>query len=100
SGTGQFWMRAYLFVDDHPYYTRTDSAGRFSLSQVPEGEYELVCWLPNWHVVQADRDPDSTLTARLRFGPPVELVRRVRIRHGEKCSVSVRVSAEAFTSRK
>src|SRR2546430_722399 len=24
SGGGQSWMRAHLFVSDHPYYTRTD----------------------------------------------------------------------------
>ncbi|MBI1918226.1 MAG: hypothetical protein HYS12_26335 [Planctomycetes bacterium] len=96
SGSGQFWMRAYLFVDDHPYYARTDSQGHFSLAQVPEGEYELVCWLPDWRVARRERDPESTLTARLFFSPPVELVRRVTVHRGEKCSVAVDVSAEAF----
>jgi len=96
SGSGQFWMRAYLFVDDHPYYARTDAQGHFSLSQVPEGVYELVCWLPNWHVARRERDPESTLTARLFFRPPVELVRRVTVRRGEKCSVAVDVSTRAF----
>jgi hypothetical protein len=96
SGGGQFWMRAYLFVDDHPYYTRTSADGRFLLSQVPEGEYELVCWLPNWHVERRERDPDSTLVARLFFRPPVERVRRVTVRRGEKCSVEVSLSAEMF----
>ena len=52
SGGGQFWMRAYLFVADHPYYAHTDSDGRFTLPLVPEGAYELVCWVPNW---QAER---------------------------------------------
>jgi hypothetical protein len=98
SGSGQFWMRAYLFVDDHPYYARTDAEGRFSFLQVPEGEYELVCWLPNWQVARRERDPESTLTARLFFRPPVELVRRVSIRPGQKCSVAIDVSAEAFAS--
>ena len=75
---------------------RTDAQGHFSLAQVPDGKYELVCWLPNWHVARRERDPESTLTARLFFGPPVELVRRVTVRRGEKCSVAVDVSAAAF----
>src|SRR5262249_36506421 len=49
SGAGHFWMRSHLFVDDHPYYTRTDTTGRFTLSRVPPGEYEVVCWHPDWH---------------------------------------------------
>ena len=48
SAAGYYWMRAYVFVDDHPYYTRTDPEGRFVLSQVPAGRYEVVCWMPSW----------------------------------------------------
>src|SRR5262249_7479941 len=33
SAAGYFWMRGYLFVDDHPYYVRTDTDGRFRLEQ-------------------------------------------------------------------
>jgi hypothetical protein len=61
---------------------------------------ELVCWLPNWHVERRERDPESTLTARLFFRPPVERTRRVTIRRGEKCSVTLSVSAEAFAPTK
>jgi hypothetical protein len=72
SAAGYYWMRAYLFVDDHPYYTRTDSQGRFTLSQVPPGRYELVCWLPNWAEERHDRDPETALITRLHFRRPVE----------------------------
>jgi len=37
SGADYFWMRGHLFVDDHPYYTRSDDSGRFVLSRVPAG---------------------------------------------------------------
>jgi hypothetical protein len=74
SGAGYFWMRAYLFVDDHPYYTRTDAEGRFRLEQVPPGEYDVVCWMPNWHEAGHERDGDTCLVCRLTFRPPVEVV--------------------------
>ena len=38
------WMRAYLIVTEHPYTAVTNAAGRFSLDQVPPGEYTLRLW--------------------------------------------------------
>ncbi len=73
SNAGYFWMRGYLFVDDHPYYSRTDREGRFTLTGVPAGAYRLVAWLPNWHVARQERDPESGLVSRLFFEPPFEL---------------------------
>src|SRR5262249_43168253 len=55
SGAGYAWMRAFLLVDDHPYNTRTDGQGRFTLDQVPPGRYEVVCLMPNWEEMDHDR---------------------------------------------
>jgi hypothetical protein len=68
-----------LFVADHPYFCRTDFEGRFTLEQVPEGRYELVCWHPNWHERSHDRDPESALIQRLYFAEPLELVRQIEV---------------------
>ena len=38
------WMRAWIWVFDHPYFTTTDDAGRFSIADVPPGEYVVVAW--------------------------------------------------------
>ena len=46
---------AYLFVDDHPYYARTAADGRDALEKVPPGDYDLVCWMPDWRGVARDR---------------------------------------------
>lgn len=72
SGVGQYWMRGHVFVADHPYYTRTDKEGRFRLTHVPAGDYQLVCWLPSWREAQRDLDPETGLISRLYFQPPVE----------------------------
>ncbi len=96
SGAGYYWMRAYLFVDEHPYYTRTDSSGRFTLSQVPPGNYELVCWMPNWLEDRHERDPETGLVFRHFFREPVKVTRQVRVGKGESPMVEFEVSAGLF----
>jgi hypothetical protein len=83
SAAGHFWMHAYLWVAEHPYFTLTDAAGRWELAGVPPGEYDLVVWHPNWRVDRQERDPETGTVARVYFRPPVERVRRVSVREGE-----------------
>jgi hypothetical protein len=82
SNAGQFWMRAHLFVAEHPYLTRTDALGRFSLTEVPPGRYELACWLPDWHEASHVRDGETTLVARVTFRPSVVKLRDVTVERG------------------
>src|SRR5207249_11538920 len=67
SGAGWYWIRAYLFVDDHSYYAHTDAKGHFELRAVPAGRYRLVCWMPNWNIARQERDPESGLVVRIVF---------------------------------
>jgi hypothetical protein len=99
SAAGCYWMRAYLFVDDHPYYARTDSKGRFNLNQVPPGRYDFVCWMPNWKEARHERDPETGLVNRLFFAPPAELVEHVNLESRESKNVHFIVSEAAFLSQ-
>ena len=38
------WMRAYLFVMEHPYFAVTDAQGRFTIKGLPAGSYTLSIW--------------------------------------------------------
>jgi plastocyanin len=38
------WMKAWIVVQDHPYYAVTDASGNFSLTNVPAGDYDLEVW--------------------------------------------------------
>jgi hypothetical protein len=96
SAAGYYWMRGHLFVDDHPYYTRTDRAGLFELLQVPPGRYEIVCWLPNWNVARTDRDPESGLVTRLAYQPPLEVLKEVVVESGGEARVDYGITAEQF----
>jgi hypothetical protein len=93
SAAGCFWMRGYLFVDDQPYYTRTDADGRFQLTDVPPGQYELVCWLPDWREQRHERDPETSLVTRLYFREPIESVHPVKVEAKGNAMVELKLSA-------
>jgi len=38
------WMRAYLGVFDHPYFALSGADGRFTLKDIPPGEYTMETW--------------------------------------------------------
>jgi hypothetical protein len=38
------WMRAFVFVFDHPYYAITGSEGTFELKNLPPGTYKIEAW--------------------------------------------------------
>ena len=40
-------MRSLLLVLDTPWFTQTDTAGNFTLADVPPGEYRLRLFLPS-----------------------------------------------------
>ena len=100
SNTGQFWMRAYLFVDDHPYYARTTADGRFSLPQAPPGDYDLVCWLPDWREASHDIDADNRLVTRLTFRPPLQAIQRVHIDPAATAAADFTLSLDQFDAVK
>jgi plastocyanin len=38
------WMRAYLWMFDHPYFAVTDETGHFTIKNAPAGTWNLVVW--------------------------------------------------------
>ncbi len=38
------WMRAYIFVMEHPYFAVTNEQGQFEIEGLPAGEYTLAAW--------------------------------------------------------
>lgn len=50
------WMRAFVFVFDHPYFAVTSKSGSFALNNVPPGTYTVEAWHEN------DPAQDQTVT--------------------------------------
>ncbi len=87
SPTNRAWERSWLFVSEHPYWIQTDADGQFSLADVPEGHYELVCWMPSWKVERFERDPELLNVSRVWYRAPLQKSMAVEIVSGQKMDV-------------
>jgi Polysaccharide lyase family 4, domain II len=43
------WMRAWVFVFDHPYFAVTSKTGKFELKNLPPGTYTIEAWQETYH---------------------------------------------------
>ncbi|NNJ25684.1 carboxypeptidase regulatory-like domain-containing protein [Alienimonas chondri] len=48
------WMKAHLFVQDHPYMAVTGADGRFSISGLPPGEWSFRVWQERTGFLKSD----------------------------------------------
>jgi hypothetical protein len=99
SGSGYFWLRGYLFVSDLPYAAVTGPDGGFNFADVPDGEYEAVCWFPNWHVDHFGNDPELSMwggPVRMAFRPAVEKRQKVLVKAGQETGLKFTLSVADF----
>ncbi len=82
---GHPWMNAYIMVAPHPYYAVTDKNGRFTLDNIPSGEYELVMWHEGIHI--EDKQVSRDVVQRYSFEDPYEIVQQVQIAPNQKKEV-------------
>ena len=83
NGAGYYWQSADLFVSDHPYWAVTDFQGKFTLPQVPAGEYIITFWTRDWQIVGLDNNPETGLKLRQHYGQPVEQTQPVTVTAGQ-----------------
>ncbi len=66
------WMLAHVFVAENPYYALTSESGRFSITDIPPGDYTLVAT----HRYTGDTETPVTVKAGESGEINVELVKR------------------------
>jgi hypothetical protein len=82
-------------VIDHPYYTVTDESGKFELTDVPPGHYQLVAWHEGWGVARQEAALDVLTEQRVQrpvFGEPKTWEKSVAVSAGETSRVSFVIS--------
>ncbi len=79
---GHVWMNAEMFVVPHPYYAVTDESGKFELSDVPPGDYEIVAWHEGWAVARQEASFDVLTERRVErpvFSPARTWEKKVNV---------------------
>jgi hypothetical protein len=88
---GHAWMNAEILVVPHPYYTVTDESGKFELTDVPPGEYEIVAWHEGWKVVRQEATFDVLTERRIQrpaFSDPRTWEKRVAVGNNETATIN------------
>jgi hypothetical protein len=92
---GHVWMNAEVIVVPHPYYAVTDQGGRFELTDVPPGDYEIVAWHEGWRVLGRETALDvfsQKTIQRAIFSEPRTWERAVTVRPGDTAVVKFVIS--------
>ncbi|MFI5263962.1 MAG: hypothetical protein ACHQM6_05560 [Candidatus Kapaibacterium sp.] len=79
------WMRGFIWMADHPYYTTSDANGAFTLSDVAAGKYKLILWRDNWNLDQVKNA--SGIIESYRWGKDFLKEQEVTVEAGKDISV-------------
>jgi hypothetical protein len=63
---GHSWMNAEILVVAHPYYAVTDENGKFELTDVPPGQYQIVAWHEGWKLDREEAAFDVLTQRKIR----------------------------------
>jgi len=59
------WMRAYVYVSEHPYVALTDGSGNFEIKDLPPGKYKVKLWHEGFAEVTKDVEVAAGKVAEL-----------------------------------
>ncbi len=57
------WMTAHFWIMDHPFFGVTDTEGRFSIPDLPPGQYTIAAW----HEVYGEQEVKVTVARNAAF---------------------------------
>jgi Polysaccharide lyase family 4, domain II len=83
---GHSWMNAEIMVVSHPYYAVTDESGKFELTDVPPGQYQIVAWHEGWKLDREEAAFDVLTERKIRrpvFSGPKTWEKKVTVKTDE-----------------
>lgn len=83
------WMKGHLLVQEHPYFAVTDANGKFTIKNVPAGEWTFKVWHERTAYVQRVNVDGADTT--WKFGAV-----KVTVGAGENSLGTVKLSPEIF----
>jgi|ERR1700730_14408867 len=92
---GHVWMNAEIFVIPHPYYAVSDENGKYELTDVPPGDYEIVAWHEGWNVLRRESVIDVLSQQRVPrpiFSEPKTWGKQVSVSEKDKATVNFVIS--------
>jgi hypothetical protein len=92
---GHVWMNAEAIVALHPYYAVTDETGKFELTGVPPGQYEVVAWHEGWRVARNENTFDVLTERRVNrpvYSEPRTWTKQVNVPPNETTALSFVIS--------
>ena len=90
-------MNAEMFVIPHPYYAVSDEEGKFEMTNVPPGQYELVAWHEGWEITRQESSFDvltETKVQRPVFSDPKTLEKPVAVAPSQAAVVDFLLSSK------
>jgi len=94
---GHVWMNAEIWVIPHPYFAVTDQNGRFELTDVPPGDYELVAWHEGWDMLRMEGTIDVLTQRRIQrpvFSDPETWEKKVAVSPDGETAVEFTISGK------
>jgi len=92
---GHAWMNAEVLVVRHPYYAVTDAEGKFELTDVPPGQYEIVAWHEGWKLLREEAAFDVLTERRVQrpiFSEPRTWTKNVTVDEGGNAVITFSLS--------
>lgn len=94
---GHAWMNAEVLVVPHPYYAVTDENGRFELTDVPPGQYQIVAWHEGWKLEREEAAFDVLTEHKVRrpiFSDPKTWEKPVTVAPDETAIINFVIGAK------
>lgn len=86
------WIESYVFVAPHPYIVLTDSEGRFQMTRVPVGQYQIRVWHPGI------AESGDTSSGRPQRSAPIVLTRPISVEEANDTTTDFQLDAASGTA--